>query len=318
MNNTSEAETHHPLNDTFSKTTLAIALGFSLLYWAWLLIFVGVRSDHISFYGVLVVAFFASKASRKFVLGFIFFILFWILYDGMRVYPNYMVNPIHIAEPYNIEKMLFGFSYNGAIVTPNEYWAVNTHWILDLLAGIFYLTWVPLPLAYACYLYWKDKEMMLRFSACFLFANLVGFVIYYLYPAAPPWYVATHGFEQNFDIPGSAAQLLKFDELVGSPVFRNMYEKNANVFAAIPSLHSAYPIVLFYFGLKKKYKIASIIFFADILGIWFAAVYSLHHYIIDVLLGALCAIIAIFVFESILMRSQFRHVLARYVNFIKG
>jgi len=306
-----------PIDQTFSKQTLSIAIGFSIVYLAWLMAFVGVRSDHISFYGVLLVAYFAHRQSRKFVLGFIFFVLFWILYDGMRVYPNYLVNSIHIAEPYNIEKMLFGFNYDGSIITPNEFFALHSHWILDLLAGVFYLSWVPLPLAYACYLFFTDREMMLRFSACFLFANLVGFVIYYLYPAAPPWYVAEHGFVQNFDIPGSAAQLRKFDELVGSPIFKNMYEKNANVFAAIPSLHSAYPVVLLYFGLKKRYKIASAFFLLDVIGIWFAAVYSLHHYIIDVLLGALCAIIAIFVFEKILMRSQLYNILLRYVNFIK-
>ena len=169
---------------------------------------------------------------------------------------------------------------------------------------------------YAAYLFFKDKEMMLRFSACFLFANLFGFVIYYLFPAAPPWYVYEHGFVQNFDIPGSEAQLANFDSFVGSPIFANMYTKNANVFAAIPSLHSAYPVVLFYFGIKKKYKIASIVFLIDIIGIWFAAVYSMHHYIIDVILGAFSAIIAIFVFEKVLMRTSLRNYLNRYVNFI--
>jgi membrane-associated phospholipid phosphatase len=94
-----------------------------------------------------------------------------------------------------------------------------------------------------------------------------------------------------------------------------MYNKNANVFAAIPSLHAAYPIILFYFGLKKKYKIASIIFFIDILGIWFAAVYSLHHYIIDLILGGICAIFAIFAFGIIEKTRIFRRLLHQYLQF---
>ena len=316
MTNSSVNTAYSSLDNPFSKITIKIALGFLITYLCWTLFFVGLRSDHVYFVGVLMLAYFATPQSRKFILGFVFFILFWIIYDAMRVYPNYMVNPIHIKEPYNIEKMLFGLYINGEILTPNEYFKTIEHPVLDLISGIFYLTWVPLPMAYAVYLYFKDKEMMLRFSACFLFANLVGFIIYYAYPAAPPWYVYLHGFEQNFDIPGNAAQLSRFDDIVGSPIFANMYNKNANVFAAIPSLHSAYPVVLFYFGLKKKYKIASAIFFLDIIGIWFAAVYSMHHYIIDVILGAFCAIIAIFVFEKVLMNSSFKKVLSRYVTFI--
>lgn len=306
-----------PLDNPISKETLLIAGGFVLVYMGWILGFVGLRTDHWYFIVFLAIAYFATKQSRKVVLSFVFFILFWIIYDAMRVFPNYMVSPIHIAEPYNIEKALFGFQYGGELVTPNEYFKLKEHPILDFVAGMFYLTWVPLPMAYAVYLFFKDRQMMLRFSACFLFANLLGFVVYYAYPAAPPWYVYYYGFEQNFDIPGSAAQLSRFDDLVGSPIFKNMYNKNANVFAAIPSLHSAYPVVLLYYGLKKRYKIASAIFLLDVLGIWFAAVYSMHHYIIDVILGAFCAIIAIFVFENLLMSTSLKKLLNRYVNFLR-
>ena len=65
-----------------------------------------------------------------------------------------------------------------------------------------------------------------------------------------------------------------------------MYTKNANVFAAIPSLHAAFPTILLIYGLKKGLKYAAIPFFVIMIGIWFAAIYTYHHYIIDVLLGA--------------------------------
>lgn len=305
-----------PINSLISKETIIIGISFLVIYLFWLMTFVGIRVDHYYFLAILIFGYIATPTSRKFIMSMVFFWLFWIIYDAMRVWPNYLVNPIHIQELYEAEKSIFGFTYNGNIVTPNEWFKIHEHKIWDVLSGVFYLTWVPLPIAYAIYLFFNDKSMMLRFTACFLFANLVGFVIYYLYPAAAPWYVYYHGFEQNFEIGGSSAQLANFDEVVGMPIFEGMYEKNANVFAAIPSLHSAYPVVLFYYGMKKRYKIASVIFFLDIIGIWFAAVYTMHHYIIDVLLGAMCAIIAIFVFEQIIMKSNFKNILNRYVNFI--
>ncbi len=306
----------NPLNRAFSKTTLSIAGLFLMFYLLWLNLVIGFRSDHFYFITFLVIAYFSSALTRKFVLGFIFFWIFWILYDAMRIYPNYMLNTIHIIEPYNFEKLLFPITDGNEILTPNEYFHRYANPLSDFLSGIFYLTWVPLPMAYCIYLFFTDKQMLLKFSATFLFANLIGFMVYYLYPAAPPWYVFYHGTATNFDIPGNAAQLLRFDSLINFPIFANMYNKNANVFAAIPSLHAAYPVILLYFGLKKRHKWLSVLFAIDVIGIWYAAVYSMHHYIIDVILGSFCAIIAIFVFDYVLMKTKIRTLIDKYARFI--
>jgi hypothetical protein len=306
----------NPLDHTFSKLTLSIAGIFFCIYLLWISLFVGVRSDHLYFILFLAVTYFASPITRKIILGFVFFLIFWIVYDAMRVYPNYLVNPIHIIEPYNLEKFLFPINDGGQVVTPNEYFLAHANKTSDLLSGIFYLTWVPLPIAYCFYLFFTDKKMLLNFSGTFLLANFVGFTIYYLYPAAPPWYIHYHGLSTNFDIPGNAAQLLRFDEIINYPLFSNMYNKNANVFAAIPSLHAAYPVVLLYFGLKKKHYWLSVLFAIDVIGIWYAAVYSMHHYIIDVILGSFCAIIAIFVFDYVLMKTKMRVFIDKYADLI--
>ncbi|MFQ5446074.1 MAG: phosphatase PAP2 family protein, partial [Saprospiraceae bacterium] len=147
--------------------------------------------------------------------------------------------------------------------------------------------------------------------------NIFGFALYYLYPAAPPWYVALHGFEENFSIPGNEAGLANFDRILGVSIFHGMYAKNANVFAAIPSLHAAYPLITLYFGLKKRLRIAKWLFFVLLVGIWVSAVYSRHHYILDVILGALCAVVTIFIFEKIVLRSWINNWLNRYTEAIR-
>ena len=298
----------------WSSSSITAACIAAFLYLAWTVFLVGFRQDHGIFLIFLVSLYFATEETHRWVKAFIFIILYWVIYDGMRVYPNYLVNPIHIAEPYEWEKAWFGLNHAGNILTPNEWLGHYLSPILTFLSGFFYLTWVPLPILFAIYLYRKDKYMMLQFTASFLFTNLVGFVIYYMYPAAPPWYVEAHGFTENFEIPGSAARLELFDELIHAPVFTNMYTKNANVFAAIPSLHAAYPIVLTYYGFKSGLKRMKWIFAVTIAGIWFGAVYSNHHYIIDLLLGAFCAIFAIFAFEKIVLASGFKEILKRYAR----
>jgi membrane-associated phospholipid phosphatase len=53
------------------------------------------------------------------------------------------------------------------------------------------------------------------------------------------------------------------------------------------------------------------------LGIWFTAVYSAHHYIIDAILGAGCALLGIFLFEKVLLRwKPFSRFIDRYTAYV--
>lgn len=299
------------------KKQSLLALGLALIYLIWVTLVVGFRNDHLVFIGVCLGLFFLNSTSRKMVMALFFFILYLVIYDSLRIYPNYAFNPVHIAEPYNIEKSLFGFMYNGQLVTPNEFFEVNTHPAADVASGLFYLCWVPVPLAFAVWLFFKDKRMLLDFSLAFLLTNLFGFVMYYAYPAAAPWYVELHGFSENFDIPGNEAGLTNFDRILGIDLFNGMYAKNANVFAAIPSLHSAYPVIPLYFAIKRKMPLAAFFFFIICVGIWGAAVYSRHHYIIDVILGILCALMTILVLERLVLKTRVNDWLDKYTEWIK-
>lgn len=258
-------------------------------------------------------AFYAHDKSRRFILGFSIFIIFWIIYDSMRIIPNYEVSTVHIQEPYEFEKILFGINVNGNLLTPNEYFYIFNNKILDFLSGFFYINWMPIPIGFGIYLYLKEKPLFLEYSLVFLLVNLLGFAIYYLYPAAPPWYVEIYGFDLQIGIPGNRAGLVRFDELVGVPIFESIYNKNANVLAAIPSLHAAYPVIVLFFAIKKRLSIIAIVLFIIFMsGIWFSAVYSGHHYIIDVLLGVILALITLIIFEKISKRSNITDYLTSF------
>jgi inositol phosphorylceramide synthase catalytic subunit len=300
-----------------SKTTLSqlskTAL-FTLLYFAWFIGLVGLRTEHIVMYALLILSYFGTKTSRQFILAFAAFVIYWVLYDSMRIWPNYKVNPIHIVEPYLLEKQLFGITSGSILLTLNEYFALHHHSFIDVLAGIFYLCWVPVPLAFAMYLYFTDLPTSFKFSYCFLFINIIGFVLYYIYPAAPPWYVAQYGFEPHYHVGGGVGGLKYFDSITGTSIFETMYKKNANVFAAMPSMHSTYPIIVLYYGLKKRLGSINIIFAILSLGIWFTAVYSGHHYVIDVLAGISIAIFGIFIFEKYLSQKIHQFYLWAFEN----
>ena len=216
---------------------------------------IGLRPEHFLMAGVFLVLFFAGQTTRKLAVALLPFFIFGISYDWMRVYPNYQVNPIDVKGLYEAEKSLFGLSVDGAVLIPCEYFALNHCPVADFFAGIFYLCWVPVPIAFGLWLYLKgDRKVYLRFAMVFLLVNLIGFAGYYIHPAAPPWYAMNYGFEPILDTPGNVAGLGRFDELLGCSIFNSIYGRNANVFAAVPSLHAAYMVVALAYAVMDRSK----------------------------------------------------------------
>ena len=93
--------------------------------------------------------------------------------------------------------------------------------------------------------------------------------------------------------------------MTGLGIFNALYARNANVFAAMPSLHSAYTFVAFIYAMRSRSPLIwKIILGVATLGIWFTAVYSSHHYILDVMGGICTAIAGTILFEWVMMRTR--------------
>jgi len=293
------AKAERSFTGLFSKKDLILTLTISLFYLLLSKILIGYKPEQLVLVLIFNVLYYFSFASRKFITGFSIYIIFWIIFDYMKAFPNYLYNTVHIESLYNAEKTWFGIRVNGSVLTPNEYWQYHSRTSLDILSGVFYLCWVPVPLAFSAYLFFsRRRKQFMYFALTFLLVNLIGFVGYYLYPAAPPWYVQHYGFTFNAHTPGNTAGLHRFDEFFHAGIFNALYAKSSNVFAAMPSLHSAYNLIVLYYGIKNRLGLVNILFGIIAAGIWFAAVYSGHHYVLDVLGGIFCAIVGIFVFQK--------------------
>lgn len=280
--------------DFFGPKALLTMLGLSVGYLLLSRYLIGFRSEQIVLLVLTNGFYFFSDATRRFITAFSIFIVYWILFDYMKAFPNYNYNTVHIRSLYDLEKSVFGISSGLSVLTPNEFWIKHQNPFLDVMSGLFYLTWIPLPLSLAGYLFFKNRPMFFTFAFTFLLVNLIGFVIYYLYPAAPPWYSQLYGFEFIANTPGNTAGLSRFDSFFDVGIFKSIYSKSSNVFAAMPSLHSSYPLIALYYAVKSKISLPlTIIIGITMPGIWFAAVYTSHHYVLDVLAGISCAIVGI-------------------------
>ncbi|MGN7203900.1 phosphatase PAP2 family protein [Pedobacter sp. SAFR-022] len=308
--------TYSSRNTLYSIQDFLVTTGLSLAYLVISYFLIGFKSDQVVLIMIFNVCYYASVFTRKFILGFSIFIVYWIIFDYMKALPNYRFHEVSTAELYNLEKSLFGIRDGGVVLTPNEYFKLHHLTIVDVVSGFFYLMWIPVPLAFAAFLFFKNRTQFLYFSLSFVLVNLIGFVIYYLYPAAPPWYIQEHGYEFIANTPGNTAGLARFDAFFNAPIFASIYSKSSNVFAAMPSLHSSYPVIVVYYGIKNRLGWFNAFFTVVMLGIWFTAIYTSHHYLLDVIAGISCAIIAIWLFNYLIANSGLKRLLDRYAKAI--
>jgi membrane-associated phospholipid phosphatase len=233
-----------------------------------------------------------SDGSRNLARVVFPFLLYGVVYDSMRWYAHLIRSPIvHVREPYDFDKRFFGIAGPAGLQTPNEWLQSRTNAVLDFLTGLSYTPFCFIGESVVLTLYWffrGEERRAIRFAWVFTIANFFGFTFYYSYPAAPPWYVADHGFIADLTVRASAAGTIRFDQLIGFPLMQGFYGKSADVFGAIPSLHIVYPFLALCFAWRPlpRFRWAALAYF---LLVCFSAVYLNHHYILDVLVGLFVA-----------------------------
>ena len=270
----------------------------SIAYWLWKGLLVGVGGMEIGFFMLCMALIFVSSQTRKLFVCFSPFLMYVFLYNSLKILHHYNPFPIHNQALYDYEVQFFGVNVDGEMISLCEFFNLHIHPFFDVISGAFYITWAPFPILFGLLLFFKkERQLLFNFWSCFLIVNLFGFLIYIILPAAPPWYYLKYGADIILDLGGEPAGLARFDHLIGLDLYKNMYSQGTNTFGALPSMHAAFPMVLSYYSLKYGNKLLSTLFLISMIAIWFGAIYSNHHYFIDVLMGICCGIIGIFLTE---------------------
>lgn len=240
---------------------------------------------------LMIVLYFLPQTKRAYPYLFPF-VFFWCSYDTLRVLtPIFQSwNTPFVAGPYNIEHAIFSVPYGGQWITLNEFFQTHTNIVVDLAAAFAYAVYFYEAFIFAFYLLAKNRPLLRRYGVAFIILNYVAFITYYTLPVAPPWYVELHGLgPADLHAAPSAARLLAVDAFFGVNYFRDLYSKAANVFGALPSLHSAWPLLVWLYARKQLEPIFHWPIFAYWLLVCFSAVYLRHHYVIDIALGSFYA-----------------------------
>jgi inositol phosphorylceramide synthase catalytic subunit len=213
-----------------------------------------------------------------------------LVYELLRGLFQYR-GTVHVGDLYALEARLFSIPTADAPRALSDVLSRHTSPWLDLVCGATYFLFLAEVLGVASYLFFRARPRTLHLSVGFLVVNIIGWSIWFVYPAAPPWYVDTYGTGPALlDVVSSPAGLARVDAWLGVPLATTFYSKSANVFGAVPSLHVAYATLVAWvsYSVGGWLRTATITFAVSMA---FSAIYLRHHYLVDVVAGALLALL---------------------------
>ena len=228
--------------------------------------------------------------ARLFLADWIPFLVLFLSYEYLRGLGGKLGMPIHDVT--SLERLIsFGqvptLLLQQAFYQPGHFHQSHVSWY-DIAATMFYFLHFAFPLGLG-YLFWVvDRRTFLRFSRSLIAMSFAAFVFYLLLPVAPPWKVLSSVVKIiDHTLPS-------FTDIPGIPVPATVYHwLTPNQYAAMPSLHAAYPLLGTLFALRLWGRRAwpALVYTACV---WLSIVYLGEHYVVDIIGGVIFVLAAFF------------------------
>lgn len=238
------------------------------------------------------------------IAPFLFTGIVYDLYGQLMPYRG----AVHVDDLFRADLALFGVPIAGGRMLLPDWLAMHAHPLLDALTGAAYILYLAEVFLLGLWFHFRAPPRALMLGLGFLLLNFVGMVIWFSWPAAPPWYVALNGLgPANMHALPSPAGTARFDQLIGFPLFHGFYSRSVNVFGAMPSLHCAYPTLTYLVsrGHDRRLDVAT---FGFAVIVVFSSMYLQHHYALDALagigVGCLCFLGARWLAKQVTLRLQ--------------
>ncbi|MFK3979565.1 phosphatase PAP2 family protein [Micromonospora sp. NPDC050397] len=216
-------------------------------------------------------------------------ILMLLIYNISRGFADGLSEP-HAVELVRADEWMFGWLTGGDVPTvwlQHHLWQPGVvQWWEVIVSLVYFSHFLAVPAA-AVVLWVRSRDQWKRYMRRWMTLTLAGLVTYFLYPAAPPWWAAlpehgalidpverisTNGWEAiGLHSAGNTLNALQVEA--------------SNPVAAMPSLHTAYALLVIAFFLPMARRRWWPLLLAYPLAMTFTLVYSGEHYIIDVLVG---------------------------------
>lgn len=231
---------------------------------------------------------------KQFIHDWLPFIVMFLGYEALRgINPEMTKIPVNILNVIGWEKFLFLGNIPTLVLQHAWYNPTNIRWY-DVFLSVVYMAHFATFLLFALFLWIKKHVLFQNFTYTILFLSYCAFLTFIVFPVMPPWMAS----DKNY-LPKVERIMYQTTPVYTTPTpghIPTVYDLfAANKTAAIPSLHAAYPLVIFLFSLLLKKKLLITLSLTYTLLVWLAVVYLGEHYVVDVIAGALYALISFFV-----------------------
>ncbi|MEH0972877.1 phosphatase PAP2 family protein [Micromonospora sp. CPCC 205546] len=229
------------------------------------------------------------RSHLAFVRDWLPVMLMLLVYNISRGYADALSAP-HAIELVRADEWLFGWLLGGDVPTvwlQRHLWEPGVvQWWEVAVSIVYFSHFLAVPAA-AVMLWVRSRERWKRYMRRWVVLTFAGLVTYFVYPAAPPWWAAQpqHGAliddVQRISTNGWEAIGLHS----AGNVLNALQVEASNPVAAMPSLHTAYALMVVAFFLPMVRRRWWPLLLTYPLAMTFTLVYSGEHYVIDVLVG---------------------------------
>jgi hypothetical protein len=242
-----------------------------------------VARDQLFFWMLLGLAAFSVGAWRSWgvmLLAWLPWLGLLVVYDELRGAVSVAPDRAHVSAQIAVDRVL------GLGEIPTEWlqrhlWSAgHLHWYDYAVWGVymthFFAVWLV-----AAGLWCVSRRRFAHYAVLTMVLTLAVFVVYWRFPAQPPW-LAADGARIG---PVDRTVPLVWDHL-GLSSMSSVYENGnlVNTVAAMPSLHAAYPMMLLLFFCRSGRAVrAGLALYTLAMG--YALVYSGEHFVTDILAG---------------------------------
>ncbi len=231
-------------------------------------------------------------------------VLVVIAYSALRDLGPGLATRAEVLTPIRVDRFLGG----GEIPTIRlQGMAMPGKGVIEALVTLGYLQHFAAPVVAAVMLWRVDRARQRWFCAALVVLSLVGFASYLVFPAAPPWWASEHGFVEPIErtIHATLGQILP----AGFVSFLWSAGESDTV-GAFPSLHAAWPLLIsiaLWPLANRRWRAALV---AYPLWVGFSLIYSGEHYLGDVVVGYVYAVVAAWVVSQAWRTDTLRLVMA--------
>jgi membrane-associated phospholipid phosphatase len=235
--------------------------------------------------GLVVAVVGRPHALARLCIDFLPVLVFLYAYDLLRGAADGVFGHVNDIPQLRVDEWLAGGTAP-TVTLQRLLWTTGHPHVWDYAAFLVYLTYFIVPITVAAVLWRRAPQAFHRYVSLWIGLSFAALVTYALYPASPPWLASRHGLLPHvFRITPYMAGHMGVDltRVMGSQDF-------VNKVAAVPSLHAATAllITLFFWPRTTRWRWLLVVY---PLAMAVSLVYLGEHYVSDVLLGWVYAVV---------------------------